>query len=49
MQKVADAFRGDGAMAWGDHHPCLFSGTDWFFRTGREVFEKRALVRRGAR
>jgi 2-polyprenyl-3-methyl-5-hydroxy-6-metoxy-1,4-benzoquinol methylase len=34
MPKVADAFRGDGALSWGDHHPCLFSGTEWFFRTG---------------
>jgi SAM-dependent methyltransferase len=34
MPKIADAFRGDGALAWGDHHPCLFSGTEWFFRTG---------------
>jgi SAM-dependent methyltransferase len=32
--KIADAFRGDGALSWGDHHPCLFSGTEWFFRTG---------------
>src|SRR5687768_18165768 len=34
MEKVAKAFRGDGALSWGDHHPCLFSGTEWFFRTG---------------
>lgn len=34
VPKVADAFRGDGALAWGDHHPCLFAGTEWFFRTG---------------
>ena len=34
MPKVSDAFRGDGALAWSDHHPCLFSGTEWFFRTG---------------
>jgi hypothetical protein len=34
LQKVASAFRGDGAMSWGEHHPCLFSGTEWFFRTG---------------
>ena len=34
ISKVGDAFRGDGALAWGDHHPCLFSGTEWFFRTG---------------
>lgn len=32
--KIADAFQGDGALSWGDHHPCLFSGTEWFFRTG---------------
>lgn len=34
MPKIADAFRGNGALSWGDHHPCLFSGTEWFFRTG---------------
>ena len=34
MPKIADAFRGDGGLSWGDHHPCLFSGTEWFFRTG---------------
>lgn len=34
ISKVADAFRGDGALRWSDHHPCLFSGTEWFFRTG---------------
>jgi 2-polyprenyl-3-methyl-5-hydroxy-6-metoxy-1,4-benzoquinol methylase len=34
MPKIVDAFRGDGAMAWGEHHPCLFKGTEWFFRTG---------------
>ena len=34
MPKVANAFRGDGALSWGDHHECLFSGTEWFFRTG---------------
>ena len=32
--KIASAFRGNGALAWGDHHACLFSGTEWFFRTG---------------
>lgn len=32
--KIAGAFRGDGGLAWGEHHPCLFSGTEWFFRTG---------------
>jgi 2-polyprenyl-3-methyl-5-hydroxy-6-metoxy-1,4-benzoquinol methylase len=34
VPKIADAFRTDGALAWGDHHPCLFSGTEWLFRTG---------------
>jgi 2-polyprenyl-3-methyl-5-hydroxy-6-metoxy-1,4-benzoquinol methylase len=36
--KVADAFRGDGALGWGEHHPCLFKGTEWFFRTGYRAF-----------
>jgi SAM-dependent methyltransferase len=34
FEKMKSAFRGTGAMSWGDHHPCLFSGTEWFFRTG---------------
>jgi SAM-dependent methyltransferase len=34
FRKVVDAFKGDGALSWKDHHPCLFSGTEWFFRTG---------------
>jgi SAM-dependent methyltransferase len=34
MPKIAKAFRGDGKLAWGEHHHCLFSGTEWFFRTG---------------
>lgn len=34
MEKVKAAFTGDGGLAWGDHHPCLFKGTEWFFRTG---------------
>jgi len=34
MGSIANAFRSDGALSWGDHHPCLFSGTEWFFRTG---------------
>lgn len=32
--KIAAAMRGNGAMAWGDHHPCLFHGTERFFRPG---------------
>jgi SAM-dependent methyltransferase len=34
IDKIAGAFRGDGALAWGEHHPHLFLGTEWFFRTG---------------
>jgi SAM-dependent methyltransferase len=34
MPKIVEAFRGDGALSWGEHHPCLFAGTEWFFRTG---------------
>lgn len=33
-EKIASAFSGSGALGWKDHHPCLFSGTEWFFRTG---------------
>ena len=32
LQKTATAFRAMGALSCGDHHPCLFSGTEWFFR-----------------
>ena len=32
--KVVTAMRGDGALSWGDHHPCMFSGTERFFRPG---------------
>jgi SAM-dependent methyltransferase len=34
VPKLVDAYRGDGGLSWGDHHPCLFQGTEWFFRTG---------------
>jgi 2-polyprenyl-3-methyl-5-hydroxy-6-metoxy-1,4-benzoquinol methylase len=37
-EKIAAAFRGDGALSWGDHHPCLFSGTEWFFRSGYRAY-----------
>lgn len=42
--KIAGAFRGNGALAWGDHHPCLFSGTEWFFRTGYRAFLTTAWI-----
>lgn len=32
LDLVADAFRGDGGLAWGEHHASLFSGTAEFFR-----------------
>lgn len=32
--KLVDAMRGDGALAWGEHHPSLFEGTERFFRPG---------------
>ena len=34
IDKIKTAFRGDGGLSWGEHHPCLFCGTEWFFRTG---------------
>src|SRR3954451_13597489 len=33
-EKLREVFRGDGGLSWGDHHPCLFRGTEWFFRPG---------------
>jgi 2-polyprenyl-3-methyl-5-hydroxy-6-metoxy-1,4-benzoquinol methylase len=38
VEKVKGAFTGDGGLAWGDHHPCLFKGTEWFFRTGYRAY-----------
>jgi SAM-dependent methyltransferase len=32
--KFVAAMRGNGALAWGDHHPYLFCGTERFFRPG---------------
>ena len=36
--KITAAFKGDGALGWGEHHPCLFKGTEWFFRTGYRAY-----------
>ncbi len=44
MEKVKRAFEGDGAIAWGDHHPCLFKGTEWFFRTGYRAYLPAAWI-----
>jgi 2-polyprenyl-3-methyl-5-hydroxy-6-metoxy-1,4-benzoquinol methylase len=38
IEKVKAAFAGDGGLAWGDHHPCLFKGTEWFFRAGYRTY-----------
>ncbi|MEQ1871702.1 MAG: class I SAM-dependent methyltransferase [Vicinamibacterales bacterium] len=32
--KLVAAMRGNGGLSWGEHHPCLFSGTERFFRPG---------------
>ena len=38
MEAVLDAFRGGGGLAWGDHHPCLFTSTARFFRPQYEAY-----------
>jgi SAM-dependent methyltransferase len=32
--KLVAAMRGNGALAWGEHHPSMFGGTERFFRPG---------------
>lgn len=32
--KLVAAMRSNGALAWGEHHPCMFAGTERFFRPG---------------
>lgn len=32
--KLIAAMRGNGGLAWGEHHPCMFAGTERFFRPG---------------
>lgn len=34
IDKVLDAFRGDGGLPWGEHHHRMFHGTEKFFRPG---------------
>ncbi len=36
VDKVETAFRGNGAMGWGEHHECLFHGSSEFFRPAYE-------------
>jgi Methyltransferase domain len=38
IDKVLDAFRGDGALPWGEHHHRLFHGTEKFFRPGYKAY-----------
>jgi SAM-dependent methyltransferase len=33
-QKISANFRNGNGTAWGDHHKCLFEGTERFFRAG---------------
>ena len=42
--KLRDAYRADGALGWADHHPCLFRGTEWFFRPGYRAFLTSAWI-----
>jgi SAM-dependent methyltransferase len=37
IEQVADAFRGEGTVAWGDHDPGLFSGVARAFRPAFET------------
>jgi SAM-dependent methyltransferase len=34
--RLADAFRGNGCVRWGDHDPDVFEGTERFFKAGYE-------------
>ncbi len=33
-ERAVENFRTGGGMEWGEHHPCLFRGTERFFRAG---------------
>lgn len=32
--RITERFRTGGGLEWGEHHPCLFEGTERFFRPG---------------
>ncbi|MEO5596624.1 MAG: class I SAM-dependent methyltransferase, partial [Lysobacteraceae bacterium] len=34
FERTKQNFRSGGGMEWGEHHPCLFHGTERFFRAG---------------
>jgi SAM-dependent methyltransferase len=42
--KLLGAYRSNGALGWADHHPCLFRGTEWFFRPGYRAFLTSAWI-----
>lgn len=37
VDRTQDNFRTGQGMEWGEHHPCLFHGTERFFRAGYNV------------
>ncbi|MET0996214.1 MAG: class I SAM-dependent methyltransferase [Mycobacterium sp.] len=37
-QRAVENFRSGGGMEWGEHHPCLFQGTERFFRAGYNAY-----------
>src|SRR6476660_7556829 len=34
LERTLENFKSGQGMEWGDHHPCLFEGTERFFRAG---------------
>ena len=38
IDKVLDAFRGDGGFPWGEHHHRMFHGVEKFFRPGYRAY-----------
>jgi 2-polyprenyl-3-methyl-5-hydroxy-6-metoxy-1,4-benzoquinol methylase len=34
QDRIAECFKTGAGMEWGEHHPCLFEGTERFFRPG---------------
>lgn len=34
VDRMADKFKTGDGLCWGEHHPCLFEGTERFFRAG---------------
>ena len=34
LERTLDNFKSGEGMEWGEHHPCLFDGTERFFRAG---------------